>query len=275
MSFLDISIDAKFVDAPIGQRMCINCEPKDESTRRGSVLIVPPFTEEMNKSRRMMSRLCRLLAERGFHAILPDYYGTGDSSGNFVDASWENWIEDLKLALDQCKQEGNQRLNIVALRGGALLATAFIQKFELELDKLVFWHPVTSGDMWLTQFLRLRIAASMASGEEKKETVKELKELLNNGVPVEVAGYEVPPGLAKSLMSSKLEAGFPTLVGQIVWLDLVPNQEKTMTVMNKKLIEKFSNEMNIVSDVAVGPQFWSTTEIVEVDDLLQKTLSYF
>ena len=51
---------------------------------RGCVLVVPPFAEEMNKCRRMVTELAIRLAEQGIATLQPDFYGTGDSAGDFT-----------------------------------------------------------------------------------------------------------------------------------------------------------------------------------------------
>ena len=37
---------------------------------------------------------------------------------------------------------------------------------ELELEALLLWQPVASGDQFLNQFLRLRVAGAKLRGEE-------------------------------------------------------------------------------------------------------------
>ena len=52
-------------------------------TSRGSIIIVPPFAEEMNRSRKMLSAQARRLMQIGYRVWLPDLFGTGDSQGDF------------------------------------------------------------------------------------------------------------------------------------------------------------------------------------------------
>ncbi len=66
---------------------------------RGAVVYVHPFAEEMNKSRRMAALQSRALAAAGFAVLQIDLLGCGDSSGDFGDASWDEWIDDVLLAV--------------------------------------------------------------------------------------------------------------------------------------------------------------------------------
>jgi len=48
------------------------------------VLHFPPFAEEMNKCRAMVSAQARELANIGVAVVVPDLYGTGDSAGGVL-----------------------------------------------------------------------------------------------------------------------------------------------------------------------------------------------
>tara|TARA_B110000240_G_C13425650_1_gene421472 strand:+ start:552 stop:725 length:174 start_codon:yes stop_codon:yes gene_type:complete len=50
-----------------------------------TVIFVPPFAEEMNRSKRMYVLCARLLADAGIKSICFDFAGTGDSSGEWSD----------------------------------------------------------------------------------------------------------------------------------------------------------------------------------------------
>ena len=53
------------------------------------VVLLPPFAEEMNLSRRMLRLQASALAERGIAALVLDLFGTGDSAGDFGDSLWD------------------------------------------------------------------------------------------------------------------------------------------------------------------------------------------
>ena len=88
-----MSLEPFFLKAGEGQRFCIVHRPS--GVCHGALLYVHPFGEEMNKSRRMVALQCRALAENGFLVLQMDLRGCGDSSDEFVDASWQDWIEDV------------------------------------------------------------------------------------------------------------------------------------------------------------------------------------
>ncbi len=53
-------------------------------------------------------------------------------------------------------------VSLWGLRLGALLALDFAREIsKKKLDRFILWQPVISGDSFLTQFLRLRLANEM------------------------------------------------------------------------------------------------------------------
>ncbi len=75
-----------------------------------------------------------------------DYSCTGDSLGETPDASWRSWIEDAELALDELVAlSGVQRVSLVGLRLGGLVAAALAGRRSAEVDRVVLWAPPADG----------------------------------------------------------------------------------------------------------------------------------
>jgi alpha-beta hydrolase superfamily lysophospholipase len=88
-----------------------------------AILIVPPLFEEMNRTRALIAAVMRRLASQGFGCWLPDLGGTGESSRDLVDASWEDWRHDVRSACAYVTEKAGKPL-VASLRGGALLDDA-------------------------------------------------------------------------------------------------------------------------------------------------------
>ena len=271
MSSTSVAIIPGFVEGKAGNNFRITYR-KPQSSPKSVFVIVPPFAEEMNKSRRMLSRLAQDLAEQGYEAILPDLYGTGDSEGDFEDASWEVWCEDI-LAICRDTVANGHRLNFIAVRAGALLVFDLLSKKKLNCHTLILWQPVVSGDAWLTQFLRLKLAADMVGDSANKETTKNLKSQLKEGYTVEVAGYVLSSKLANGIGSVNLKDVVPSQCDKVYWMELVSNEDKPLLPVSKKILEKWQDATEIHCEAVVGQAFWSATEIVDADNLLLRTKS--
>ena len=243
-------------------------------TCKGAVLYVHPFAEEMNKSRRMAALQARALAETGYSVLQVDLYGCGDSSGDFKDARWETWKDDLKLSLAWLKTQQDQPVTLLGLRLGALLALDFAADADCAIDRILLWQPVHSGETYLAQFLRLRLANAMISGREKVGLQDLKRELSSNGT-LEVAGYELAHELAESIGRLKLgELGRTDIPHH--WFETMPDASLALPPASARILDAWGIR-GITAHVhkVQGESFWSTQEITDCPDLITSTTRVF
>lgn len=243
------------------QRLCLFHAPPPEfqDGPRSRVLYLHPFAEEMNKSRRMAALACRALAEAG-HAVLQiDLRGCGDSSADFGDAGWADWQADVRLGLDwldaHVPEAQTAPLWLWGLRAGCLLAA---NDWGRPVNHL-FWQPMTSGKLALQQFLRLKLAAEMASGASKG-LMEQMKSELAAGRSVEIAGYRLGAGLASGLEAAKLApVGTP---GRVEWLEVSTREDAVLTPVSEQAIKSWQDAgWAVRARIVAGPGFWATSEI--------------
>ena len=191
-----------------GQRFCLFHAPLPGARVLGAVVYIHPFAEELNRSRRMAALQARAFAAAGFAVLQVDLYGCGDSSGDFADASWENWVCDVAMASDWLSHKTGHVPWLWGLRTGCLLAAEVVRRRGDHAANLLFWQPVVSGRQHLNQFLRLKLAAALVQGTRGNSS-KSFAEQLANGQTVEVAGYGLCHPLASGLEVASLD-GIPT-----------------------------------------------------------------
>jgi exosortase A-associated hydrolase 2 len=265
------TIIPRFLEGPRGRIFVLTSRPAGHGG--ASVLIVPPFAEEMNKSRKVFTDLARRLAQKGIAAIIPDLYGTGDSGGEFREADWDHWVENLALAASAAAADSWPVTGLVATRLGCLLAARAARDSLKGIQRTVFWQPVTDGDRYLTQFLRLRVAASMADAS-RKETVAQLKEQMQKEQVLEVSGYEIPARLATQMSHLRLASELSARLGTVHWIEMVRDADAPVPAATLEFIEKArSTPLEIVSDCVAGEPFWQTTEIVRNAALVNITVA--
>jgi len=233
-------------------------------------LLVPPFAEEMNKCRSIYADLAEALAERGVATVLPDLFGTGDSEGEFRDATWERWLADLRRTLVWAAAAGWTVTGAVATRLGCALAAEALATTGTSLATTVFWQPVADGARYLTQFLRLRVAASMMGAG--KETVDGLRERLRSGESLEVAGYDLPPSLAAAVDSADLAASLTDRLGAVRWLEVRSDAAAPFGAATEQAVAAAKRRYaNVELEQVGGEPFWSSTEIVRNAALVART----
>jgi exosortase A-associated hydrolase 2 len=245
----------------------------ERATAQGCVLVLPPFAEEMNKSRRMLCEVSQALAKHGMVTVLPDLYGTGDSGGEFCDATWALWLDDLLRTCAWCNTEGIAVTHLLAVRlGGALANSLCATGAFAGVQRTVFWQPSFDGKRALQQFLRLRVAAAMM--EDRKETLQGLQEQLQRGATLEVAGYSLAAQLAAELTALSPPAQLPTQLGAVHWLEVVADATDGLAVPSQKLLAQWQAAGTSAQAAAfAGEPFWASTEIVGNAELLRATVN--
>ena len=267
--------------AVAGPRFAVLHRPP--GTPQGLVVFVHPFAEEMNKSRRMAALQARALADQGLAVLLLDLLGCGDSAGDFGDASWATWVDDVVHASIWLRDQARgwaatptaatpahpMPLTLWGLRAGALLATEAAARLG-DVQRLLFWQPALSGKTVLHQFLRLQLASGLLGGDTTGGT-EALRTRLAAGGSVELAGYSLSPSLTQGLESSRLEP--PPGVRQLHWLDVNPREEATLAPGSASAVARWREAAcEVHAQVVTGPAFWQTTEIEDAPRLIEATL---
>lgn len=235
------------------------------------VLVVPPFAEEMNKSRQMLAMVARGLAMRAVATLTVDLYGTGDSAGEFGEGDWDTWLDDLERAIRWSASSGYTVTRLLAVRLGCILAGELATALPIPVERTVFWQPVLDGARYMTQFLRLRVAASLMDGS--KETVESLRDQARRGEFLEVAGYELAPALVARVDGARLAPHLTTQLGMLHWMEIVRGAEDELPTASRQAILAASAQLPSIEvhTVAAEP-FWSSTEIVRVPALVERTV---
>lgn len=261
--------EAFFLPIGGGQRFCIHHSPR--GAVRAAVLYVHPFAEEMNKSRRMAALQSRQLADAGCAVLQIDLHGCGDSSGDFGDATWESWIDDLVAAAAWLRQRHAVPLLLWGLRAGCLLATEAARRLDAPCHFL-FWQPPANGKLLLQQFLRLKMAGQLEAGAAKGVT-EALRQALRSGDAPEIAGYTLHPALASGLEAATLQPPQAGAGAKLFWIEITNRQPPTLSPVAEAAPALWQPAGFQFSSLAVaGPAFWQTTEIEEAPALLQATV---
>lgn len=234
------------------------CEPL------GVLVVLPPFAEELNRSRRSLAASGRLLAESGYAFVLPDLYGCGDSAGEFSDASWSLWCDDLTAIVAWVRNRFGHSPFAAALRSGSLFLPDIGNLFSL----CVLWQPVLEGNGFVRQQLRAKVMKDKMEGAAT--TLKDLMVSLEQGQRVEVAGYELNPALVLPMAERSLLNWVPARQ-RLVWLETGQQPPPPGEAVRAWLQSVADNGCVVEQRFVPGPPFWSTLEIAENTALADAT----
>jgi len=263
--------EAFYVDVRGGRRLCIVHRPNTVEPR-GALVHIHAFAEEMNKSRRTVALAARSLAAHGWAVLLIDLAGCGDSSGNFSDAAWGDWVEDALFAYHWASTQFSGPRWLWGLRAGCLIAAQASKSLEGRVP-LLLWQPILSGRLHLTQFLRLRLANEALSGHtDERSGTKALRSRLLAGEPLEVAGYVLHPRLAAGLDEAELRLEAQRAQVSCLEVGTEPNAQLAPATA-ARLAEIRARGVPVDSAAVTGPPFWHTVEIAECSALGEVTVA--
>jgi exosortase A-associated hydrolase 2 len=235
-----------------------------------AVLYLPPFAEEANRSRKMATLQARALASAGIGALIFDPYGTGDSGGDFRDARWENWCDDAGRAIAWLQQRGYESIVLLGLRLGAMLALQIAAQRRDDVARAILWQPVLRGDQFMTQFLRLRLAAELSTGGGEG-TAALRRELAERG-SVEIAGYALDRSLVDAIDALRLADLGLACAAPIDWVDLVAEAGQSASSAQDAVLKRWTEAGKTVRrHQAVGVPFWTLQETAVAPALVSLT----
>ncbi|MBH9576501.1 hydrolase 2, exosortase A system-associated [Inhella proteolytica] len=252
---------AFFLAGTPGYRFALHHRP--DTPVRAALLLLPPWAEELNKMRRVLAHAAQAFAQAGFAVLQLDLLGCGDSSGDFADASWDAWQQDIRLGQEWLREQ-HPEVPLIAwgVRAGCLLGQ------DLAWDARLWWQPALQGKTVLQQFLRLRLAAELGQGQ-RGNTAALLADLAS-GATVCVAGYGLRQGLSDGLASAQLNAPDQSTL----WLEVQTQDAPQLLPASERLLQQWARPERISAQAVQGPQPWATTELEDCPALAQTSLSW-
>jgi len=271
-----VPAEALFIDVragALGRRFAMHHLPPG-GPPQGLAVYVHPFAEEMNKSRRMAALHAAAMAESGWAVLQPDLLGCGDSAGDFGQARWDDWVDDVVQSCQWLRQRHDlpqAPLCLWGLRAGCLLAAQAARRLECAASSFLFWQPVLNGQVLLQQFLRLKLAGDLVGGTGK-QAMEAARQALANGQNVEIAGYCVSPGMAQGLAAARLQPS-PT-PSQVDWFDLSLREDLPPSAAADSIAASWQAAGHRMHRHKVlCPSFWQTAEIEICPDLIESSIA--
>lgn len=115
------------------------------ATAERAVLLCYPVGSEYLRAHRAFRQLNLMLNRYGLNVLRFDYSCTGDSGGAGVEASLDEWIDDVDWAIDELMDTAEvDEIDVIGLRWGGALAALGARERD-EVRRLILWDPVVSG----------------------------------------------------------------------------------------------------------------------------------
>lgn len=162
-----------------------------------SVLLCSPIGHEYMSTHWAIRRLSASLADAGFHVFKFDYFGTGDSAGEFGEGSTAQWTSDIQMAATELLDiSGNRNILLLGLRFGATLAALAAR--NIKPNGLVLWDPVMDGESYIQELREIHRVKAATYSVWKYNLGYQTTE------HTELMGFPFTPALLESLTDVKL-----------------------------------------------------------------------
>ena len=182
--------------------------PQGSRGKSFAIVICSAIGQEYLRSHRAIYQLAVLLSRAGFHVLRFDYFGCGDSEGEFEQGSIVQWTKDIHAAVEQIQnRSGQTRVYFIGLRMGATLALKAAVDCR-HVDGIVLWEPVLLGNRYLQELAEAHCDFLNAWRHKIKPAVNACTEIPEEvlGFPItsemrheiesiEVNGRDLPPGV--------------------------------------------------------------------------------
>ena len=224
----------------------------------------------------MAALQARQLAALGYGVLQIDLYGCGDSSGDFGDARWDLWKNDLAAGAAWLQDKLAQPLTMWGLRLGATLALDYARTAQEPVRAMVLWQPVLNASSYLTQFLRLRMASALLSDTASANTgTSALRDSLRRGETLEVGGYQLAPEMAAALDALESFDSFAPAC-PVHWMEATSAAGQGVPAAVARVHAEWQRQgTELVLHAMPCPPFWATPEITVCADWLDATCAAF
>ena len=199
-----------------------------------------------------------------------DLEGCGDSSGEFGEATWHGWVDDLLCAERWLADRVGRTCWLWGLRAGCLVAAEAGARLGGR-NPLLLWQPVLSGRLHLTQFLRLKLAGEAIGQSEERTGVK--APACSSGGRNTPGDHRLHPLIRRSPQRSR--APISTWIARprrSYGVKSAPKPSRGLLPASQVRVDGLRVRGVRVDVVAIsGPPFWHTVEIAEAPALVAAT----
>jgi alpha/beta superfamily hydrolase len=173
--------------------------PQKLQNKTYAIVLCYPIGQEYIRSHRAFYQLAVYLSRAGFHVLRFDYFGCGDSEGDFEDGSLLQWTNDIQTGIAEIqKRSGLTDVCLIGLRIGATLALKAVADCH-HIKSLILWEPVFDGKLFLKEMAKTqRDFLNQLPGRKKWEFTW-------SRMPDEVLGFSMTPQLKQDLEMIRLD----------------------------------------------------------------------
>ncbi len=218
-------------------------------------ILCPPFAEEEKSSRRFFTLLAQNLESRGAASLVFSFRGTGDSEGEFADATLSAWKRDLSAAKTEAQRRfPRSQIALLGVRLGASLT--WQEAGKLGAKRLILIEPLWSGRSFLMQQNARKQIRAQLTGETASHPATDTK-------IEDLDGWELGQTLKSELGALDLRRETPAFSGPTAFFQIGPKSEIAPP------LQALSDATNASARAVVMPAFWNLIDAPDFSPLLE------
>ena len=148
------------------------------------------FTGSKIENKRLFVEAARAFAADGISVLRFDFFGSGDSEGEFEETLVSHNIANLKDAMAWAREQGFKKLAVLGISMGA--ATAILTLEHESADALLLWSAVPDFEQLFASYTQ-----NPAAIVEQQSVIEHDGWLIGREFFIDAMGYNVPEALAR------------------------------------------------------------------------------
>jgi hypothetical protein len=166
-------------------------------------VIVHPFAEEKKSAHRILFEIANAIVEQGFHVVMFDFSGCGDSGGSLLTTTLDDWFEELDFVSKNFKVKYSlNKINYLGLRLGAFIAGIYCSNPTNDY-KTIMLEPVIQTEEYFKKILKSKLFKELLTQGNISSKRNELIEDLKEGRFLDFDGHEIGGAFYKSIVGHK------------------------------------------------------------------------
>ncbi len=226
-----------------------------------AVVFCAPFAEEKKCSYRTFVEAARSFARSGVACLRFDYYGTGDSAGDFREFSPDRATSDIAEAVKHARETfGVDEVTLLGLRlGGTLALTAAARGNP---QGVILWQPVVSGRSFFDLTIRRQMLRKQLIGGQGGADA-------DDGV-IDLDGFPLSRAAGEQIRDLDALAAAQAISGPVRLLQI--SHSNAIAREYAPLAEALGARLDF--DAVVCPPFWNRIDRCEADAVVRRTLAW-
>jgi len=224
------------------------------------VVFCAPFAEEKKCSYRTFAGAARAFAAAGTACLRFDYFGTGDSGGQFSEFSPSRAADDIAAAADELRERaGVPRVVLLGLRLGGTMALAAASRAGAE--SVILWQPVVSGKSFFDLTIKRQMLRKQLIGSDAGEP--------SAGI-IDLDGFAVSKAAAEEIRALDCAAAAADSAGPIRLLQI--SHSVNVSREYQKLADALGGRVSMAT--VKCPPFWNRIDLTDTTPVIERTIDW-